>query len=599
MDKKVLFVGVFALCLIAVIIISFFIATRGGFYSKENSSHKNYDAVLKEVTLMDRNNDAAKMKLDTELDSHVGAGYTMVAQFTITPKQDIYSFIKGFELINMSNGKIISRRIDVNYKATQAVSVDDYKEECSTLKYEKNQSFYRHCENVKTGSHLENKEVWLPFNNNLKLNEGITIGLFTEVEVGDHVEWIPTFTINGKDTSVSEWASWTADLNAGLLYYYKLDETTGTTAIESVELINYGTSSRNATTYNMENGDWVAGKLGNALRFGGTNEYAETQLNIESAGNFNRTISFWVNNSLATTGNYWGWVELGVYGQTAKYIGIAQEFDKLTVSTYDKDCFRDTASTLSTAGYSHIVVRYDAPASNMSLWINGTYRSQCSIAHNLGYGNLRIGQSEGHTEYSQSDVDELGIWNRTLTDAEITQIYNEGNGISYSVDIVALNYPKSTDIQTSLSVPFNCTVGISSQNLANVSLLINGIYNETNASEVNNANYLFDKTFSSSGLRNWTCEACGNTSCMSGTTENFYIKLNISGTIKDASSNPIIGATIIALNQSGTLWAGNATSDINGNWTIGPVLSGNYSILGYNITNSSLNGAVKSHVIVP
>jgi hypothetical protein len=56
--------------------------------------------------------------------------------------------------------------------------------------------------------------------------EKIVIGLFTNVEVGDKVEWIP----NLYGIRVEEWATWTADLNVGLVSYWKLDEASGNAA---------------------------------------------------------------------------------------------------------------------------------------------------------------------------------------------------------------------------------------------------------------------------------------------------------------------------------------------------------------------------------
>ncbi len=61
----------------------------------------------------------------------------------------------------------------------------------------------------------------------------------------------------------------TGRLDSGLAGYWKLDETTGSSASDS------STNGNNGTLTNMENGDWVAGRIGNGLNFDGSNEYVD------------------------------------------------------------------------------------------------------------------------------------------------------------------------------------------------------------------------------------------------------------------------------------------------------------------------------------
>ncbi|MBM4104292.1 MAG: discoidin domain-containing protein [Planctomycetes bacterium] len=63
---------------------------------------------------------------------------------------------------------------------------------------------------------------------------------------------------------VQEWLS--DSLIDGAVAYWKLDETTGLVAPD------YSVNSHHGTLMNMDNSDWVAGKLGNALSFDGVND---------------------------------------------------------------------------------------------------------------------------------------------------------------------------------------------------------------------------------------------------------------------------------------------------------------------------------------
>ncbi len=504
--------------IILIVVMIMFVLLSCNFVS---ATAKTYDEATRTVTIKNTflgipTTTKAEIKLITPTLFKVPVGYNKVAEMEFLSYDDFKGYMSNsnFELYDIHTGKIITRELDFKFLTIEDVTIVDYETQCSeeTLG---NGTAIQNCKRIKTGSHLSPQEIWNDLSEyNFESGKPIKVGIFTNVEVNDNVEWIPTIY----NVRITEWASWTADLNAGLLYYYKFDETTGTNGLESVDKI------LNLTTNNMENGDWVAGKIGNALRFGGTDEYAETTDNLSMSGNFNRTVAFWVNNSLATGSNYWGFVGLGIYAPL-EYMGIAQQYKKVIVSFQGGDCFYDTASTLP-LDYVHIVVMYDSVATNMSLWINGTYKSNCTKTSNLGLAPLRIGQTTSHTEYSQADIDELGIWNRTLTPAEITQLYNEGNGITYgggSGFQINLTSPADDATLLDTEVDFGCYV-TSTNPLINVSLYINGIINETNTSGINNTYYNFTKTMSL-GSYNWSCGAFDNLNTSSvANAFNFEIK---------------------------------------------------------------------------
>jgi len=72
-------------------------------------------------------------------------------------------------------------------------------------------------------------------------------------------------------------------------------------------------------------------------------------------------------------------------------------------------------------------------ATHTALWVNGTLmgiQTNSPIVdnnHSLTIG----GSSEGTTKNRRGNYDELGIWNRSLNDTEISQLYNGGNGTTY------------------------------------------------------------------------------------------------------------------------------------------------------------------------
>ena len=162
---------------------------------------KSYDDSSKTITLKNSflfipTSKIVDITLDTPQVYYVSAGYNKVAQFTINPNEDIDSVLGSLKMYDIKDRmKPIERQIDLKYLTIEQVSVNDYKNVLS-----KNGSMVGEV----IGSHLKDKEVWSDFTGNVKSDVPITIGLFTIVEVGDRVEWIPT--ING--VKINEWAIW-------------------------------------------------------------------------------------------------------------------------------------------------------------------------------------------------------------------------------------------------------------------------------------------------------------------------------------------------------------------------------------------------------
>src|SRR5438128_9156769 len=91
----------------------------------------------------------------------------------------------------------------------------------------------------------------------------------------------------------------------GLVGYWKFDESTGTTAIDSSGLGNNGTLTNGPT--------WTAGKVNGALSFDGTNDYVE----LPNEASFNFTNNFAVSVWMKTPGFAKPWASLVSKGDSA------------------------------------------------------------------------------------------------------------------------------------------------------------------------------------------------------------------------------------------------------------------------------------------
>jgi len=472
--------------------------------------NKEYNQITKELILKDASTkeNILTARLNTPQNYRVGAGYQKVAEFTINPYQDYSSVLGSFEFYDLNdNAKPINKQIDVKYLAIEQVSINDYKIECSD-----NKTGNAICSQIKTGSHLEERETWKAFNGNVKSNEPVTIGLFTDVKIGEHIEWIPTIA----NVKVNEWAEWTADLNVGLVAYYKFDEqdTSGTGKIVDSLGINNGTNA---------GGDNSSGKLGTAYDYNGASDYIDLNTKTLLGGVSAFTISTWVWHDATGSTDF-------IFGSwaTANFVMMIRIDDTaLGFYTRTSGVIGGTTQTLSTTGaWIHIVAIYNG--TTMMTYVNGvesaTRYTQTGTITATGTVNYTLGA--GASGYWDGKIDEVGIWNRSLTDAEIVQLYNSGNGITYitgqpdNPPVVSLTSPIAYYNSTTKYMTFKGNASDDIK-LMNVSFYLNGTLNQTDSSGLNNSEYTFLLTLAN-GYYNWSYSATDNASQTTYSTTRFF-----------------------------------------------------------------------------
>lgn len=87
--------------------------------------------------------------------------------------------------------------------------------------------------------------------------------------------------------------------------------------------------------------------------------------------------------------------------------------------------FPNYFTTLKPLEWSNITIIYDG--SNLICYKNGLYVSQHVVNYtnvNLVSGQFSIGKQINYEEYFKGQLDDIGIWNRALTQQEITNLYN-------------------------------------------------------------------------------------------------------------------------------------------------------------------------------
>jgi len=220
---------------------------------------KDYDDKTKTVTIFDSNEkEIATIRLITPLDYEVGMGYQMVAAYEVTSLEALKILVSEIELYDTTNEmEVISRQIDYKINSTIQVEVNDYEIICKEVWSEINKSVHNQCVPEISGSHYEDRVVWNDLGKvDFIKDEKIIVGLFTYVQKGDIVEWVPTFEVDGHDYKVEEWTTWKESLNTNIVAYYRLENNTDRND-EVNEYDGVGTSD----TY-------AAGHINNALDTG-------------------------------------------------------------------------------------------------------------------------------------------------------------------------------------------------------------------------------------------------------------------------------------------------------------------------------------------
>ena len=428
---------------------------------------KEYDSVNKVITIKDSSGVViSDITLNTPLNYIVPRGYQKVAEFTIDNKlssQTISSVLENLEFYDVDNGmQKFVRVFDYKYEKNLGFeTVNDYGTVC-VEETSANGTVSNVCNQVITGTHQEEIFGWTNLNSLGEIPTGkIKIGVFTNVEKGDVVEWVPTFL----GVEVSEWAVWTEDLNVDLVAYYKMDEASGT-IIDSL-------GSTNGIPTQIGYG--ATGILGTGLSFNSSSFINITGM-TSTSGNY--TFSFWANPSSSTNERYI------VDSQTGRLIpALAGSSD--VISFWD-GTWRSFGVTATQGTLKHYIFAFDGSAGKATLFIDGTKQATepTYVAKNIG-GFVSIGANYANAgSHYLGVLDELGIWNRTLTSSEISDLYNGGSGITYTNDFpdwnITFNLTDSvTGVQIDTSSPQD-NFDISCDNGFNVTGVENDPYLATN-----------------------------------------------------------------------------------------------------------------------
>ena len=242
-------------------------------------------------------------------------------------------------------------------------------------------------------------------------------------------EFDGTVTVKGDIWSFTTWAQF--DPNFGLVGWWKLDETSGTTASDSA-LANQGTLYGSPV--------WTTGQIDGALDFDTSGDYVRIPDNASLNPAQQITIAYWIYMRTAGGGVYKyatcpGSISNGSPGNSRAYIlGIGGD-SKAGLTIYSAVNTVDSCTgtnTVSLNQWQHVAATFNA--GQAKIYINGQPDNTKTMSVSAIMNDAQPVTLGGYWQYCTPTfvqtlngmLDDVRIYNRVLSDGEVQQLYNDG-----------------------------------------------------------------------------------------------------------------------------------------------------------------------------
>jgi uncharacterized repeat protein (TIGR02543 family) len=241
-----------------------------------------------------------------------------------------------------------------------------------------------------------------------------------------------------------------AALTDGLLAYWDFEGNSNNNASATGGTAYNGTLSGNATTTTS-----ITRVGTGALKLDGTGDY----MTVSSLLDLNQswTITAWFNPSVLPTGagdanryfvyeSYQSGVGYGMsFGLRDGTAGNTnfQTFTDLVAADLSRDTQIADGGVINT--WHHVAESYDATTKTLRIYINGVALSPINVGTDtfVTATSLRVGCARAASRFFNGSIDEVAIWNRSLSAAETSGLYQLGtNGetlttVKYTVSVSA------------------------------------------------------------------------------------------------------------------------------------------------------------------
>jgi RHS repeat-associated protein len=210
---------------------------------------------------------------------------------------------------------------------------------------------------------------------------------------------------------------------SGTLLNWSLNDGSGTIASDSSGLGNNGTVSGGAT--------WVTGKVGGALSFDGASG-AVTLASVSgiATGNTPHTVAAWVKVNALPSNRAWILL-LGNEG-TGAHHWLINSAGGTALGVWSGS---QVSPSLPVGQWKHIALTFDG--TTLTGYVNGVSIGSQAATFNLAGTPLTLAQAHVGENYFNGVVDELNVYNRALSAAEVATLAGASTNIPPTVSLTA------------------------------------------------------------------------------------------------------------------------------------------------------------------
>ena len=179
---------------------------------------------------------------------------------------------------------------------------------------------------------------------------------------------------------------------------------------------------------------YIPGKVGTAFQFNGTNAYVDLPNNsLNLTGDF--SISLWYYTTVISGEKYI--VSNYVRPTVGSGFILLQSSNRIGINIYGTSQINlyTNVNTIAENTWYHVTVTRKS-GTRTRVYLNGVLSASNTSTVDPIYPEpsypTAIGAAPGYAGYVNGRIDALNIWNRELTESDVTELYNSGNGVQYS-----------------------------------------------------------------------------------------------------------------------------------------------------------------------
>jgi glucose/arabinose dehydrogenase len=239
------------------------------------------------------------------------------------------------------------------------------------------------------------------------------------------------------------------DVTDGLTYRYKFDEGTGTFAASTAGGVNAAL---------VGGASWTAGKSGSAVSLDGVDDYVRTDASVAQPLGESATVTAWIKTTQVGTAQPWATPGIvGVekhYDQNDIFYGILDPAGRIGVQAGDGAAATST-SAVNDGQWHHVAFTRDGVTGQLKTYVDGAL--QATAAGEPGVKSTpfqsigRIENTDGPAAYLKGALDDVRIYGRPLTAAEVAAVKNAGAAATPSA---TNNVPPTTTAFSSAKINF-------------------------------------------------------------------------------------------------------------------------------------------------